>query len=142
MMALVTRFSRPRRCSARRVRGEVGRCFALFDANGGAVWRQEIARRLLCNRQRVSVRQAAGLGKARYWRATREPWKRGVTVQLPTDADMRQGTEESKDVQQPQYNDNDDDGVEDGFDRTLYGDIAIDQPEQNANNDQNQHYLN
>src|SRR5271155_1879480 len=51
MMALVTRVSRPG-CSARTARHEVGRHSVPFDANGGSLRRQEIARALLCNRQR------------------------------------------------------------------------------------------
>src|ERR1700722_5040583 len=50
-MALVTRASRPV-CSARTARHEVGRHSVPFDANGGPRRRQEIARTVLCNRQR------------------------------------------------------------------------------------------
>src|SRR5580704_8174653 len=56
MMALVTRVSRPG-CSARTARHEVGRHSVPFDANGGPLRRQEIARAVLCNRQR-SIRHA------------------------------------------------------------------------------------
>src|SRR5271155_19560 len=51
MMALATRFSRLG-CFLHVARDEVGRHSVLFDANGAMLRRQEIAARLLCNRQR------------------------------------------------------------------------------------------
>jgi len=50
MMALATWFSRPG-SSAHSARREVASLSASIDANGGSLRRQEIARRLLCNRQ-------------------------------------------------------------------------------------------
>src|ERR1700675_2727397 len=60
MMALVTRVSHPE-CSARTARHEVGRHSVSFDANGGPLRRQEIARAVLWNRQR-STQHTRGVG--------------------------------------------------------------------------------
>jgi len=54
MMALDTGISRLG-FGVRTARHEVARYFLHFDANGGTLRRQEIAQRLLCNRQRPDV---------------------------------------------------------------------------------------
>jgi hypothetical protein len=55
---------------------------------------------------------------------------------------MRHGTKKAEDIQEPKDNDDDNDRVQDRLNRALHGNVAIYQPEQNANDDQNQNYLN
>jgi len=47
----------------------------------------------------------------------------------------------SKYVQKPQHHANDHDCIQDGLNRPLHRDIAVDQPEQDAYHDQNYQYL-
>ena len=49
--------------------------------------------------------------------------------------------EQSKNVQQPQHDADHYDRIQYGLDRSLHWHIAVDQPKQNAHNDQNQQYL-
>jgi hypothetical protein len=52
------------------------------------------------------------------------------------------GSEKSKSVQKPQDHGNDHDGIQDPFDSSLHWDVAINQPKENANYDQDYHKLN
>jgi hypothetical protein len=52
------------------------------------------------------------------------------------------GTENSKNVQQPQNHGNNYHDIQDLFDGTCHWNVVIHQPKENANHDQNQHYIN
>lgn len=49
---------------------------------------------------------------------------------------------EPEDIQDPENDGNDDNAVQDGLDRGLHGEEAIDQPQQNAHHDENFYQLN
>ena len=49
--------------------------------------------------------------------------------------------EKSKNVQQPQHDADHHDRIQYGLDRSLHWHVAVDQPKQNAHDDQNQQYL-
>jgi hypothetical protein len=50
--------------------------------------------------------------------------------------------EQPKNIQQPQNDRNDHDAIEDGFDRSLHGDEAIHQPQEDTYHDENFQQLN
>jgi hypothetical protein len=52
---------------------------------------------------------------------------------------MREGAKKPEYVQEPENDDDDNDGVQNGLDRSLHGYEAIDEPKQNSHNDQNYH---
>jgi len=49
---------------------------------------------------------------------------------------------DSENIEEPQNDANDDDGVQNGLDASRHGDETIHQPQQNANHDQDDHELN
>jgi hypothetical protein len=49
--------------------------------------------------------------------------------------------EKPKNVQEPQYNTNDHDCIQDRFQRSLHGDETVHQPEQHTHHDQYDQYL-
>jgi hypothetical protein len=55
--------------------------------------------------------------------------------------DLREGTKKPKNIQKPEYYANDDDSVQNGLNRPLHWNEAVDQPKQNTHNDQSYHYL-
>jgi hypothetical protein len=57
-------------------------------------------------------------------------------------ADLGKGTENAKNVQEPQDNANDHDGVQDRLNGTRHWYESINKPENNTNDDQDHHYLN
>jgi hypothetical protein len=57
-------------------------------------------------------------------------------VALLSDADARERVEQSKYVEEPQHDANDDDGIQDRLDTACHGDETIHQPQKDANNDQ------
>jgi hypothetical protein len=60
-------------------------------------------------------------------------------IHLPANANMREGTEESKYVQKPQHHNDHNDRVQNGLNRSLHGYEAVDKPKQYSYNDQNRH---
>jgi hypothetical protein len=48
---------------------------------------------------------------------------------------------ESKDIQEPQDDENDRDGVQDRLDGRCHRDVTVDQPEENPNHNQDQKYM-
>jgi hypothetical protein len=65
-----------------------------------------------------------------------------ITVQLSMAyAKLPQWTEKTKEIDQPQHNDNDHDSIQDGFDCGLHGNEAIDKPQQDTNNYERDDYL-
>jgi hypothetical protein len=65
-----------------------------------------------------------------------------LDVAVSADSNMGQGAEKPEDVQEPQDNDDDHDSVQDGLDRSLHGDVAVDEPQQDSYDDQNDHDVN
>jgi hypothetical protein len=61
---------------------------------------------------------------------------------LLSHANIREGTENSKNAQEPQDNDNDHNGIQDRLDRARHWYKSVDEPENNASHDQNYYYLN
>jgi hypothetical protein len=57
-------------------------------------------------------------------------------------ADIGEGTENSKNAQEPQDNGNNHDGVQDRLDGARHRDESVDEPEKNTNNDQDHHHVN
>jgi hypothetical protein len=55
---------------------------------------------------------------------------------LPPHANIGEGTENSKNAEEPQNNDNDHDGIQDRLDRTSHGDESVDEPKNNTSDDQ------
>ena len=55
---------------------------------------------------------------------------------LLSHADIRERTENSKNVQEPEDNDNDHDGIQDRLDRARHWDESVDEPENNTGHDQ------
>jgi hypothetical protein len=58
---------------------------------------------------------------------------------LSADANMGQGAKKPEDVQEPQDDDDDDHGVQNGLDRSLHWYVAVDEPKQNSHDNQNDH---
>jgi len=50
---------------------------------------------------------------------------------------VREGAEESEDVEEPEDHGNHDDAIENGLDGALHRDEAVHQPEQNSDDNQN-----
>jgi hypothetical protein len=63
------------------------------------------------------------------------------TVGLGPNVDMGEGVEKSENIQQPKHDGDDHHCIQDGFNRSLHGDEAVDQPEQKSDHDQNYEYL-
>jgi len=57
-------------------------------------------------------------------------------------ADTGEGTENAKDVQKPQYNGNDHNGIQDRLNGARHGDKTVDEPENNTNHDQDYYHVN
>jgi hypothetical protein len=55
---------------------------------------------------------------------------------------MGKRTEDPEYIQEPEHDDDNYDGIQNGFDRPLHRYETIDQPKQNANNNQDEHDLN
>ena len=55
--------------------------------------------------------------------------------------DPGDGVEEPKDIEKPQDDPNDHDGIQDGLDGPRHGNEAVHQPEQNTDYDQNHYQL-
>jgi hypothetical protein len=62
-------------------------------------------------------------------------------IQLPANANMREGTEKPKYVQKPQNHNDHNDCVQNGLNCSLHGYEAVDKPKQDSYNDQNDHYI-
>jgi hypothetical protein len=52
------------------------------------------------------------------------------------DADSANGSDDVEDLQEPKDDEDDDDAVDDGLDASGHGDVAIDETEQNAYDEQ------
>jgi hypothetical protein len=59
-----------------------------------------------------------------------------------TNVDVGQGMKQPENVQQPQDDRNDHDAIQNGLDRSLHGDEAIHEPQQDSCYDENFQYLN
>jgi hypothetical protein len=64
-----------------------------------------------------------------------------IQLHLPPNVDARERMEKPKNVQEPQYNTNDHDCIQDRFQRSLHGDETVHQPEQHTHHDQDDQYL-
>jgi hypothetical protein len=69
------------------------------------------------------------------------PFLQRVAWLLPH-ADMGEGTENSKNVQEPQDNDNNHDGIQDRLNGTRHWYESVDKPKNNTSHDQDYYYLN
>jgi hypothetical protein len=56
-------------------------------------------------------------------------------------AHMREGMKQSKYIEEPQHHGDDNDRIQDRFNRALHWYEAVDQPKQNTHHDQNCHYV-
>jgi hypothetical protein len=65
-----------------------------------------------------------------------------VQPRLLSDADVGDGVEQSKYVAEPPQHTNDDDYIQNRLDGTCHWDEAVDQPQDYANDDQGEQYLN
>ena len=61
---------------------------------------------------------------------------------LLSHADLGKRTDKPENVQEPQDNGNDHDGVQDRLNGARHWYESVDEPEKNANHDQDHHYLN
>jgi hypothetical protein len=64
-----------------------------------------------------------------------------VQARLCSDVDVREGMEEPENVQEPQNHANHHHRIQNRLDRSLHRYVPIDQPKQNAYNNQNHHDL-
>ena len=55
--------------------------------------------------------------------------------------DGGEAIEQPKRLQEPQHHSNDNDRVQDGLDGSLHWDVAVDQPEQNPNDNEDKYYV-
>jgi len=69
---------------------------------------------------------------------TRLTWASSISPReiRSTNVDMVQPVEDAEDIEQPQDHHDHDDAIENRFNVALHGDEPIDEPEQNAHNDQ------
>ena len=57
-------------------------------------------------------------------------------------SDIGEIRDQAEDLEKPKHNDDNDYGVENAFDGGLHGDVAVDKPENNSDDDQIENYLN
>jgi hypothetical protein len=66
---------------------------------------------------------------------------RGAGMRSTFNVDSAQLVQESENVQEPKNDDDNDDRVQNGFDGALHRDKAIDEPEQDSDDDQDDQHL-
>jgi hypothetical protein len=75
------------------------------------------------------------------------PWRKSldaVSLRRPSrpNVDAGEGMKQPENIQQPQDNRNDHDAIQNGLDRSLHGDEAIYQPQEDTHHDENFQQLN